>query len=256
MNENLKSVRKVFVFAMLMSGIGLFPIEIEGGVQKINRQVHIYEEKSHENNEKKILDVPVLCQYPELPTGCESTSAAMILQYYGVHVSPEIFASEWLECEKLRKFRDGKIHGPDPAKAFAGTPFSTHAYGCYAEVIADAVNKNCRYCMAVVHKEKSLDKLCENFVSRGIPVMIWATMGMKPSRQGDKWVLEDGSVFDWIAGEHCLVLSGYTQTQYMLNDPQTGNVVFYPKELVQKRYEELGCQAIVVNKYAETRYGK
>lgn len=42
------------------------------------------------------LSVPALCQYPELPTGCEATAAAMVLQYYGEAITPSTLAGEWL----------------------------------------------------------------------------------------------------------------------------------------------------------------
>ena len=40
--------------------------------------------------------LPTLCQYPDLPTGCEATAAAMVLQFYGEEVSPAAVAGEWL----------------------------------------------------------------------------------------------------------------------------------------------------------------
>ena len=43
-----------------------------------------------------------------------------------------------------------------------------------------------------------------------------------------------------------MVLTGYDATYYYLNDPMTGQLEKYPKALVQRRYEELGCQAVVI----------
>ena len=42
-----------------------------------------------------ILDVPLICQYPLLPTGCESVGATMLLQYYGIDIDEITFASYW-----------------------------------------------------------------------------------------------------------------------------------------------------------------
>ena len=36
-----------------------------------------------------VLDVPFLSQLPEFPTGCESVSAVMALQYLGIDLSQE-----------------------------------------------------------------------------------------------------------------------------------------------------------------------
>ena len=42
---------------------------------------------------RRIKDVPYISQLPTLPTGCESASAAMLLNYYGCTVTAEEFAS-------------------------------------------------------------------------------------------------------------------------------------------------------------------
>ena len=205
-------------------------------------------EEQEEEIREKLISVPLLKQYPKLPTGCEATSAAMLLQYYQIDITPEVFASQWLKCEKLHMGRDRKLRGPDPAKVFAGDPFSVHSYGCFAEVITDAINRNCEGYHATTLKGKTLKTLSRRYLIHGKPLLIWATMKMAPSYPGDQWIMEDGTEFTWIAGEHCLVLTGYTETDYLLNDPQTGTVVSYPKEVVEERFEELGCQAVVVEK--------
>ena len=73
-------------------------------------------------------------------------------------------------------------------------------------------------------------------------------MNMEDSYEGNSWYLEDGTKFTWIAREHCLVLVGYNDAYYLLNDPMTGNVVAYRKDVVEKRFAELGGQAIYVSK--------
>ena len=52
-------------------------------------------DRKAETREEKVdavytyLHVPLYCQYPSLPTGCEATAAAMALQYWGEEVTPE-----------------------------------------------------------------------------------------------------------------------------------------------------------------------
>ena len=74
--------------------------------------------------EEKLIDVPAICQYPELPTGCESVAATMVLQYYEVDITAEEFASDWLACSENFYSSEGKRYGPDPHKVFVGNPFS------------------------------------------------------------------------------------------------------------------------------------
>lgn len=196
---------------------------------------------------EKQIPVPALSQYPDLPTGCESTAAAMVLQHYQEPVTPQEFASSWLSCEEFYTV-DEQTYGPDPHTAFAGNPFSAHAYGCYAEPIAAAINTHSSACQAQTITGQSLSDLCAAYIDKDRPLLIWATMQMKPSRPGNSWLLPDGSRFTWIAGEHCLVLVGYTETAYLFNDPQVGGMVSYPKEVAEKRFAALGSQAVYIEK--------
>ena len=207
-----------------------------------------YIDKDSYNIPEKIIDVPALCQYPELPTGCEATAAAMILQFYGSDMTAEEFARNWLACDTSFYSMGGVQYGPDPNEVFAGDPFSEYSYGCYATPIVSAINKNSSKYEAQKITDKSLETLCNEYIDRGNPLLIWATMNMKPTKEGNSWYLQNGSKFTWIAGEHCLVLVGYNDDYYFLNDPQVGSTVAYKKEIAELRFEELGSQAVCISK--------
>lgn len=198
----------------------------------------------NEQHPTTIIDVPLISQYPNLPTGCESVAATMLLLYYEVDLSPTEFASNYLEKSNHFYEANGKLYGPNPSEVFVGNPFSEYSYGCYSEVIEEAINTNIKDIEATQLIGVSLDELSKN----QLPCLIWATMGMKESYPGNEWYLENEKLFTWTAREHCLVLVGYDNNNYYLNDPQTGTVVKYKKRLVQQRYEELGSQAIVLKK--------
>lgn len=197
--------------------------------------------------ESKMLDVPTVCQFPTLPTGCESVSAAMVLQYYGKEVSAEELAGEWLRCSKGFYMSDKKQYGPDPNEVFAGDPFSENSYGCFAQPIANAVNENCSNLTAEVIRDVTLADLCREYVDRDIPILIWATIGMKESKRGRTWFLKSGESFTWTSGEHCLVLVGYDDEFYFFNDPQSGSTVAYQRDISEKRFTELGSQAVYIH---------
>lgn len=197
---------------------------------------------------KKIINVSAICQYPELPTGCESVAAAMVLQYYGESVTAPQFASEWLGCSESFYKSNGELYGPDPNEVFAGNPFSENSYGCFASVIVKAINSNSVGCKAQKITNKSLPQLCDEYINNNKPVLIWATMGMKESKGGKSWYLPNGESFTWTAGEHCLVLIGYNDEYYFLNDPQSGSTVAYQKSIVEQRFKELGSQAVYIYK--------
>lgn len=197
---------------------------------------------------EKIINVPAISQYPELPTGCESVATTMILQYYGDNITAEEFAGSWLECSEAFYKSNGKLYGPDPNEVFAGNPFKESSYGCFADPIVNAINNHSQNFTAQKITEKTLAELCEEYIDNNEPLLIWATMSMKESGVGTKWYLEDGSVFSWIKGEHCLVLVGYNDDYYYLNDPMSGSVVAYQKNIVESRFSELGQQAICITR--------
>ena len=58
--------------------------------------------------------------------------------------------------------------------------------------------------------------------------------------------LEDGSILVWPAGEHCLVLVGYSSDSYYFNDPQSGKVIEFKAEIVESVFKELGSRLSVL----------
>jgi uncharacterized protein YvpB len=44
-----------------------------------------------------------------------------------------------------------------------------------------------------------------------------------------------------------MVLIGYDDRHYYLNDPMSGGTVGYDKSVVEKRYEEMGMQAVYIS---------
>lgn len=201
-----------------------------------------------EDKAEYMINVPYICQNPDFPTGCESVSAVMVLQYYGLDISVDEFVDNYLELGDYYWDVEGIMHGPDPQEKYVGNPRELTGFGCYAPVIENAVKH-------VVDDERiklttgsGLEELCHEYVDRDIPVLVWASMGMKPTSDGYSWLLDSGEEFTWIAGEHCLVLVGYDREYYYFNDPIEGKEVAYEKWLVEQRYEELGKQSLVIKK--------
>lgn len=241
--KNRKYVPLLLLIAVLIL-IGICTAKKEEKTADISSEKEEITEKSSEI----CLNVPALCQYPSLPTGCEATAAAMVLQYYGVEITPEEFVREWLEYNEEFYTEGEVLYGPNPEEVFAGNPFTANSFGCFAPVIVKAINNNSAVCRAEKITGQNLEDLCETYIANGTPLLIWATMGMKESKEGRSWNLEDGTKYTWIAGEHCLVLVGYSEKYYYLNDPQNGSTVGYKKELVEKRFQELGSQAVRIYK--------
>lgn len=191
--------------------------------------------------------VPVIAQMPKYPTGCESVSAVMALQYAGEDVTVDRFIDEYLQMSTDFYYVDGKHYGPDPFQVFIGNPRSTASYGCMAPVIENALNAYFGAEDRVTNTTgKSLAELCSTYIDRQIPVIVWASINMIATYPGNTWYLPDGTEYAWPANEHCLLLVGYDEQYYYFNDPYKGACVKYAKSLCEKPYVELGCQSLVV----------
>ena len=192
-----------------------------------------------------------------IPTGCESVSTVTVLNYFGIEITPEAFIEDYLTCEPFYR-ENGVLCGPNPHEAFAGNPFQKASLGCFPRVIVQAL-ENMRTQEYEGMEEitfadvsgTGLEQLEEEYLKKGIPVLLWVTMEMKPSYAGMQYYLEDGSCYIWRAGEHCMVLCGYDENSYYLIDPLAGGeVVCYTRELVESRYEEMGEYAVVIVRIA------
>ena len=247
-------VTLLVVIGVVFMASGLFHQEdslpiLNLGDAEIEKAETITQEEAEKSN-GFLLDVPYLSQEGEYPTACEIVSAVMVLSYYGYDISIDDFIDYYLPQANL--FIDsetGLLTSVSPTQAFIGDPRSSGGYGCYAPVIVSAFNNAVgNTALAIDTTDTDIDTLIDYYVKRNIPVLLWASIDLSPTYAGDSWILEDtGEWYTWTAGEHCMVLVGADQNYYYFNDPYDSNgVVKYKKELVTKRWEELGKQSAVL----------
>lgn len=215
-------------FGGLRDAAGLFAPSAAGGPEK-----------------SPVLEVPALSQ-TDWPTGCESVIAVMALNWAGADLTVEDFVYGFLPMDELWMDAAGQLCGPSPADTFIGDP-AGRGYGCFAPVLARAMSRAAPAGYRALDLTGSpLSELACAYLRHNIPVVIWATMEMRPVEAGTQWLLPGGEVFTWPSGEHCLLLVGETAEGYLLNDPRAGETVCYDKELVRRRYESLGSQAVAL----------
>lgn len=196
---------------------------------------------------KNIGNVPIIAQKPEFPTGCESVSAVTVLKYFGFDITVGQFVDEYLPKSNEFYNADGKRYGPSPYEYFIGDPRLDSSYGCMAPVIENAISGYLGGPDRVKNTTgTSLTQLCEDYIDKDIPVMVWATTAMIEVEPRASWYLRDGTLFTWPGNEHCLVLTGYDGSYYYFNDPDKGTAVKYAKARVEDRFEKLGKQSLVV----------
>ena len=204
-----------------------------------------------------IIEAPYIDQSPRWPTGCESVSAVMLLRYLGYDITVDEFINNDLEMQDFRE-ENGDVFGPDPRKYFCGSPYDPDAFGCYAPVIINAMEKvftqkRSSKSGQPVYKTvnecgTSLEELSEKYIDRKMPVVCWACIDMREPVIGPQWRLFDtGEIFTWVSNEHCMLLVGYDQENYYFNDPHNGNgLIGYPREITEKRHRAQYMQAVGV----------
>ena len=199
-------------------------------------------------DEKVCIQAPYIVQSGAYPTGCESVSAVMLLQFLGVDITVDEFIEKYLEKQDFEK-RDGEMFGPDPRKYFCGSPYDEDSFGCYAPVIAGAM-KRVLDGTYTVKDESGTDtaELIRRYIDKGMPVVYWACINMREPVIGPQWKLMDtGQIFTWVSNEHCMLLVGYDGEGYYFNDPYNNNgLIHYPKEVVEERHRAQHMQAVGV----------
>lgn len=200
---------------------------------------------------RKLIDVPYINQAEQWPTGCESVSAVMMLHHLGLDISVDDFIA-LLPKAPLETGADGKLHGPDPAKHFIGTPYDGESYGCYAPVIADTMNRVFETRGAAFRASDvsglPMEELRTRWLDQGMPVVFWATIDLLPSRPTTHWILPDGREFVWACNEHCLLLVGYDDEHWIFNDPWANHgVIAYDRALVEERHQTMYAMAVAVD---------
>lgn len=191
----------------------------------------------------KIHNVPIIYQYPELPTGCEATSLTMLLRYYGVEVTKEQVARSMPKAPRPT-YKNGRLYAESPNNAFIGDPFSKNGFGVYAPVILKMIDGY------LPGKAEDLGggsfQKVYDAIDEGRPVMLWTTIGMLEVQNSTQWVTPNGSLFTWKIPEHAVVMTGYDDTSIYINDPYTGSARKYSKSLVEKRWVQMGKQAVAI----------
>lgn len=198
---------------------------------------------------KIIKNVPLIKQFPEYPTGCESVSTVMAMQYMGDNITVKDFVSGYLPQSSEFYISEGKKYGPSPYEVFIGTPTSNRSYGCMATVIESSLKSYYGNNAEIINATGTeLPALCESYINNDMPVIIWATVNMVQTESKNSWYLADGTRFTWPGNEHCLLLVGFDSKNYYFNDPYSGKLIEYKKSIAESRYKELGMQSIIIKK--------
>jgi uncharacterized protein YvpB len=190
-----------------------------------------------------ILDVPLLLQMdaPRLYNGCEVTSLAMLLQFHGLSVTKNELATKITRVPL--NYQDGKKGNPNVG--FVGNMEDGPGLGVYHEPIF-------KLAQSYVN-DRAEDLTNQPFsvviekLAAGSPVWVIITSSFAPTSEIKTWNTPQGPV-EVTFKMHSVVITGYDQESIYINDPYGGKNKKVNKENFIKAWEQMGSQAIVINK--------
>ena len=133
------------------------------------------------------LDVPAISQLPELPTGCEITAVAIMLNGYGIYAN------------KITLANNMPYHGWDPNQGYVGNPYTYSGWTIYPPALMNLVKS---YAGSATNLTGCSYSTLRAFLDQGKPVVVWTTM--------------HGFTV------HAICLTGYDSSGWYYNDPWTG----------------------------------
>lgn len=202
------------------------------------------------------MEVDPILQLPELPTGCEITTLAMLLGAVGFQVDKVQLAEGYLTCKS-----EGEATFQ---QAFIGSPYDPAGYGCYAPVVVDTARKylaaqNSGRIVKDLTGAKFEDLLRE--VASNHPVAIWASIDLVDIQEVYAYTIynytetnSDGSTSTpkdldvyWLENEHVYLLKGYDldRNVVIVNDSLNGEME-YDMNRFKECYEQCYKQAVII----------
>ncbi len=189
-----------------------------------------------------MLDVIEFCQYPDYPTGCESVSLYMLLDYYDVDVTVDNIYDLLPMGAQPYDDENGVRHGANPEREFVGDPRSDYSYGVFNEPIA-AVAEQFKPGVKT-ERGVTVDKIKE-ILDTGHPVLAWyVSAPMRDIMYRWTWLDERGELVTWPGGEHAVVVCGYDEDSITYRDPNAGTTVCIDYATFEKSFNELGGRIV------------
>ncbi|MBR3760409.1 MAG: C39 family peptidase [Ruminococcus sp.] len=187
-------------------------------------------------------------QNPELPTGCEVTALAEVLNYLGFDIDKVELCDGFMPIDY-----EGAVN---MYYAYVGDPKSNNGFGCYAPVILKTAYE---YFESIDSPAYAVDltgaELRDLFyqICNGRPVIVWSTISQVESTPNYKWTAGNGEDMIFNDYQHCLAIYGYDLDQGIIYaaDPLVGNTT-YEISRFERIYDTMYRQAIVICGDAET----
>ncbi len=186
-----------------------------------------------------MLNVENIMQTPELPNGCEAVSLAIALKYAGYDINPVLLYNTYMPKSS---YKSG-----DPWTTYVGDATGT-GLGCYAPCVVSTGNSYLseqNSDMSVVDVSGyNINEYIE-YIDNRTPVIVWGLLEMCCDG-GYAWqAYINGKYVTWRSYSHCLVLIGYTSSNFIFCDPLEG-IVEYDRTMVEESFDINHRQACII----------
>lgn len=193
-------------------------------------------------------DFNTVLQEPELPTGCEITTLAEVLNYHGFNIDKEELCDNFMPVDYV-----GSV---TMTQAYLGDPRSNNGFGCYSPVIVKSAYE---YFESIDSPCYAVDLSGTDFrdlfyqICQGRPVIVWATMYLTESYPNYKWTAGNGEDMIFNDYQHCMAIYGYDLNEGIIyaGDPLVGNTT-YSIDRFEMIYDIMYKQAVIICGDSET----
>ncbi len=195
-----------------------------------------------------VLNVPLIKQRPQLPSGCEVTALAMALAFYGKNVDKTVLAKQ-MPKDKTAVVRNKdnsiKIWG-DPEVGFVGDPFG-NGITINPNPLKEVLDNYRKGGLALYGKNFSV---IEGYVKKGAPTLIWFTVTHEmPTKR--TWKTPKGKTIQAPRPLHCIVVTGADSKYVYFNDGESTSLSGKNSRIEKTKfiniYNAMGKRALVVN---------
>jgi uncharacterized protein YvpB len=168
-----------------------------------------------------LLDVPLVCQLPELGYGCELTSLTMLLQYHGIKID-KLKVAENAPRDSTPLFTNPENHAicvwGNPAIGYVGDITAKGlGYTIDPAPVVDYLKQTYNIKARDLTGIRAQDlKIC---LRLGYPVMVWTTYDFTVNAKPKRWQDSHGNWINADFNMHCVVLTGYDNYNFYYNDP-------------------------------------
>lgn len=188
-----------------------------------------------------IPNVPIINQYPDYPSGCESIALLILLKYAHVEVTPYQLTTI-LKKAPQPYYVNNTRYGNDPESYFIGNPTDVYGYGVYERPIIEVASKFKSGIKNVTGS--SLNEVLW-IVMQGNPVQVWVAMDGVSTYYLYSWIdVLSGKVIYYPASFHSLVIIGFNGSQIITSDPSIGAIRYYDRYSFEQSYNFFGKRAI------------